>query len=172
MKQKNELILSWYDQYSVYLFKYVLKMVKDVQTAEDITQDTFIKAFNKMGMYEEIRHPKTWLFRIAHNLTVDYIRKQAPILLIKDFFFQEKDMGPSTESQVVIKESSKELYEAILKLKPSYREVIILRKIEGFSVQDTAQILKWSESKVKTTLLRALRTLEKQLSEEEYLNEI
>ncbi|WP_231514889.1 RNA polymerase sigma factor [Oceanobacillus salinisoli] len=55
------------------------------------------------------------------------------------------------------------MYKTLHRLKTSYRQVIILRKIEGFSIQETAQILKWSESKVKSTLFRALRTLEEQL---------
>lgn len=161
----RELIIKWYDQYSEHLFRYIVKMVRDVHEAEDITQETFIKAYKSFNLQSEIKNPKLWLCRIAHNLTVDYIRKQAPIKVIKDIFVQPNN-EPSTEEIIEIQENAKELYNALQSLKPSYREIIILRKIEGFSIRDTAQILKCSESKVKTKLFRALRALKNQLLKE------
>src|SRR5690625_3957281 len=111
-----------------------------------------------------VKYPKTFLYRIAHNLTIDYIRKNAPIHIMKEFFKHKKDPGPSVESIVEVRESSKELYHALGELKTSYREVIILRKIEEFSVRETAHILSWSESKVKSTFSRGMKALEKELN--------
>jgi RNA polymerase sigma-70 factor (ECF subfamily) len=161
----RELIIQWYEQYSDHLFKYIVKMVKDVHQAEDITQETFIRAYKAINLRSEINNPKLWLYRIAHNLTVDYIRKQAPIKLIRDYFVLQNN-EPSTEEIIEIRENAKELYNALQNLKPSYREVIILRKIEGFSIRETANILNCSESKVKTKLFRALQALKNQLIKE------
>ena len=70
-----------------------------------------------------------------------------------------------------IKEESYELYKALEKLKDTYRKVIILRKIKGFSIEDTAKILGWTEGKVKSTLFRAIPALKKQIKKEGYFDE-
>lgn len=168
---KRDLIARWYDQYSAPIFKYIVKMIKDVHRAEDLTQDTFIKAYKYIDAKTEVTYPKTFLYRIAHNITVDYLRKKAPINMVEDFLIRKKDSGPSVENIIEIREESRELYEALSSLKTTYRQVIILRKIEAFSVQETAHILNWSESKVKSTLFRALRNLEKQLIKGGVINE-
>lgn len=165
---KRELIMEWYDEYSVLLIKYLAKMLNDSYQAEDLMQETFVKAYQYV-LNKEIEYPKTFLFRIAHNLAVDHIRKQSPIQMVKDLIL--KDSSPSTESILEIREESRELYDAIRALKPSYREVIILRKIEEFSIKETATILNWSEGKVKSTLFRATKALEKQLQKGGYVNE-
>jgi RNA polymerase sigma-70 factor (ECF subfamily) len=146
-------------------------MIKDYQQAEDLTHETFFKAFRHYNSFRQDSSPKTWLFRIAHNLTVDYLRKQKPIRLFMEVFRQKKDPSLLPEHIVEMKESSKELYLALETLKESYREVIILRKIKGFSISETSEILDWSETKVKSTLFRAIQSLEKILSKEIYQDE-
>ncbi|WP_332633984.1 RNA polymerase sigma factor [Halalkalibacter flavus] len=112
------------------------------------------------------------LFRIAHNVTIDYIRKRKPIRLIKELLDLKTDTTASSPEEIAqINESSEELFEALEKLKRSYREVIILRKIKNFSIKETAGILNWSESKVKSTLPRAILNFEKQLQKEGYVYE-
>lgn len=160
----QEQIIQWYDEYSMQLFKYILKMIKDAEQAEDLTQETFMKAYRYLLKDKEVTYPKTFLYRTAHNLTIDYIRKKSPIQMVTEFFTQQKAPGPSIESIVEIKETSRELYDALSAIKSTYRSAIILRKIDGFSVRETAQILDWSESKVKSTLSRGLKALEKELN--------
>ncbi|WP_231514888.1 RNA polymerase sigma factor [Oceanobacillus salinisoli] len=87
---ERKLIMEWYDQYSISIYKYIVKMINDTHQAEDLTQDTFIKAYKYLGN-KEIEYPKTFLYRTAHSITVDFIRKQAPILLVKNFIPSEKD---------------------------------------------------------------------------------
>lgn len=165
-EHNQAIIIEWYDAYSMAIFKYIMKLIKDPQQAEDLTQDTFIKAYTYLSTNKAVDYPKTFLYRVAHNLTVDYLRKQKPIQLMKDFFSNQKDPGPSVESIVAIRESSEALYDTLNTLKLSYRRVIILRKIEEFSTQETAHILGWSETKVKSTLSRGMKALKKHLTKE------
>ncbi|WP_327606106.1 RNA polymerase sigma factor [Virgibacillus tibetensis] len=167
----KEEITNWYHLYSDSIFKYILMMINDYQQAEDLTHDTFIKAYKKHHSFQKRAKPKTWLFSIAHNITVDYIRKQKPIKIFQEIFQTIKDPAPLPEDSVEIRESSIELYKALSRLKPSYREVIVLRKIKEFSTRETSEILNWSEGKVKTTLYRATPALEKELLKEGFLNE-
>ena len=161
-------IIEWYDAYSVAIFKYILKLIKDEQQAEDLMQDTFIKAYTYR---KNIDYPKTFLYTIAHNITIDYIRKRKPLNMFEGFFSMQKDPRPSVESIVEVRESSKELYDALDVLKPAYRDAIILREIEGLSVRETAEILGWSESKVKSTTFRGKKALQKHLAEEGVFHE-
>lgn len=161
---------EWYCHYSDSIFKFIFMMVHDYQQAEDLTHETFIKAYKNYGSFEGKAKPRTWLFSIARNITVDSIRKHKPIKLFKDFILIHKDSDPLPEDIVEVKENSKELYKALSSLKRPYREVIILRKIKGFSIKETSDILNWSEGKVKTTLYRALPALENQLVKEGFLN--
>ncbi|MEH6941424.1 RNA polymerase sigma factor [Bacillus sp. JJ722] len=112
-----------------------------------------------------------WLFSIAHNLTIDYLRKNKYRRFFKEVFPLQKDDKPLPEEIIQIKEASYELYKALGEIKGTYRKVIVLRKIKGFSIEDTAKILDWSESKVKSTLYRAIPVLKKQLKKEGYLYE-
>lgn len=146
-------------------------MIHDYQMAEDLTHDTFIKAYKNHHTFQHKAQPKTWLFSIAHNLTIDYIRKQKPLRILQEIFTAKKTSVPSPDDIVEIRESSIQLYRALSKLKSSYREVIILRKIKEFSIRETSEILNWSEGKVKTTLYRAIPALEKELLKEGYPHE-
>lgn len=164
-------ITEWYQQHGDSIFRYILLMVRDHQQAEDLTQETFIKAFRSYDSFERKANPKTWLFRIAHNVTIDFIRKQKPLELLKELVLLGKSANAAPEGIVEIKENSTELYDALGQLKAPYREVIVLRKIREFSIQETGEILSWSESKVKNTLSRALSALEKQLNKEGIIHE-
>lgn len=165
------IVTEWYDRYSDSVFSYIYVMVRDYQLAEDLTQDTFFRAYKKYHLFEKKAEPKTWLISIARNLTIDYIRKQKPINLLKELFQSNKNTDPTPQDMMLVRESTQELYKALDNLKPSYRDVIILRKLKGFSTKETGEVLNWSESKVKTTLHRAIPALEKQLTKEGFLNE-
>ncbi|MBP3041420.1 RNA polymerase sigma factor [Bacillaceae bacterium Marseille-Q3522] len=168
--RENE-IEEWYTQYHQTIFKFILLMVRDYQQAEDLTHETFLKAYKFHHLYKRDSTARTWLFSIAHNLTIDYLRKQKPLRFFKEVFQGKQKAEKTPENIVQIKETSHELYQALANLKESYRKVIILRKIKGFSTKETAEILHWSESKVKTTLFRALPALEKELKKEVILHE-
>ncbi|MBD8069109.1 RNA polymerase sigma factor [Bacillus sp. PS06] len=168
---RKEQIAVWYDQHSKSVLDFILLMVRDYQQAEDLTHETFIKAFSYLDSFKNHSSEKTWLFSIAHNVTVDFLRKKKPSRLLTEVLLFQKDKSFLPEEAIQIKEESQEVYKAIGRLKESYRKVIILRKIKGFSTEDTARILGWSESKVKSTLFRAIPILKKQLKKEGFLDE-
>lgn len=148
-------------------------MIKDYKQAEDITQETFIKAYLNYDQFEGHSSCKTWIMKIARNLAIDYIRKTKHIQLLKDTLLPIKaDDHDLPEDIVLYKETDQELIEAIQQLKRSQREVILLRKIKHFSVQETAEILGWSKSKVKVTLHRAINNLEKNFLKGESVHEL
>lgn len=160
--EQEELAL-WFDDYGESILTYILLMVRDYQQAEDLTQETFLKAFKHKQQFKQEASVKTWLFSIAHNVTKDYFRKKHPLQHYLGLTMAEKDYEPLPEQILTMNFQTEQLYRAIQQLKPSYKHVIILRKLKEFSTAETALVLNWSESKVKMTLKRALVELKDEL---------
>ncbi len=169
MEHKN--LTKWFDAYGESVLTYILLMVRDYQQAEDLTQETFIKAYRHQERFKQQSSIKTWLFSIAHNVTKDYFRKKHPLQHYLGLTMEEKDDQPMPEQIVVMNFQTEQLYRAIQQLKPSYKHVIILRKLKEFSTAETAFVLNWSESKVKMTLKRALVALKNELMHRGATNE-
>ena len=162
---------EWYFKYSDDIYRYILMMTADQELAKDVTQDTFIKAYKNMQSFRGEASEKNWLYRIAHNTAIDEIRKRKRLRFMTNTFnsLLTNDFLPEKISQ--LGESEEQLYRSLQKLKRSYREVIILRKIEELSIRETAEVLNWTEPKVKITLFRALESLKKQMIKEGYEHE-
>ncbi|MFJ7726728.1 RNA polymerase sigma factor [Neobacillus sp. NPDC097160] len=158
---KDQQFFKWYEDYSVSIFKYIYAIVQEPQTAEDLMQETFLKVYEKYGSINDIHKVKNYLFRSAHNTTMDFFRKESKIKKLVKALKKENDSHLSTEKIVELKEDGRMILRALKRLKPSQREVFVLRKIKRFSIKETAEILEWSEAKVKTTLHRATKTIGK-----------
>lgn len=163
----NETIHNWYMSYSNDIYKFILYMLNDHEQAKDLMQDTFIRAYHNLDSYRG-ESTKGWLFKIARNITIDFIKRKKPIYYSLDSFRLIPSKNPTPEKVLDLNEQERQLYLALAKLKRPYREVIILRKIKEFSTKETAEILGWKEGRVKTTLWRALGELKKQLEKGGY----
>ncbi|WP_191567669.1 RNA polymerase sigma factor [Metabacillus idriensis] len=162
--EKGLAVSTLYIMYSDSIFHFIDGIISDYHTAEDLTQETFMKAYKSYDFFNHQSSARTWLYKIARNISIDYIRKQKIIftsLQVNDIY--EKEYIKSTETIIESKETSFELYQAIEKLKDTYKKVIVLRKVMGYSIKEVSYILGWSENKVKLTLLRALKMLKKEL---------
>ena len=161
-KDRELLVLELYELYYDDIYRFILFMIGDKQCCEDLVHDTFVRAYTAIDRYENLSSIKTWLFSIAKHLVIDEIRKRKRRRLFSVIGF-EKEI-PSTvnvEQYIENKEEVAKLMDAINKLKPNYRLVIILRKVEGCSTKEIAEVLDWSEAKVRKTLSRALQSLKK-----------
>jgi RNA polymerase sigma-70 factor, ECF subfamily len=158
----QEKISQWFQQYSddVYHFLIYRTGKSDV---EDMVQEVFIRAIKGVDSFKGSASPKTWLFSIARNLAIDELKKNRWRKIIPFQAFHEplSDITPETLYQE--NEETQTLYYAIQGLKTNYRDVIILRGIKEFTVDETAEILKWSPGKVRSTYFRAKAALHKQL---------
>ncbi|HJF31470.1 MAG TPA: RNA polymerase sigma factor [Sporosarcina psychrophila] len=161
----QETVAQWYDDYGEAIFTYILMMVKDYQHAEDLTQETFVKAYRKHDTFLHQSSIKTWLFSIAQNTTKDYLRKKNPLQHYLDLSLNDRDLAPLPHQLMEMNEREVVLIHTLQKLKPSYRQVIVLRKLKEFSTKETAEVLGWSDSKVKSTLQRGLQELKYKLIE-------
>lgn len=166
MDNKNY-VESWYVDYRHEVYKYIISLVNDLNLAEDLMQDTFEKAYIKANTFQEKSSVKTWLFRIAYNVSIDFFRKQKSQQKCKNSYIAEKSLNENNWD-LYQREDNKELIDILNNLKDSYKNVIILRKLHGYSVKETGELLNWPESKVKVTLSRAIRYLKRQLIMSKY----
>jgi RNA polymerase sigma-70 factor (ECF subfamily) len=142
-----------------------MKMLDNAQDAEDILQETFIKAYRHLGDFDGRSSPATWLYRIATNEALMSLRKKHPELISLE---EPVDSGiePQEPMQILdwccmpeedylTAEGLAALDQAVDLLPASLRIVFILRDIQGLSTKETAEVLDLSETAVKTRLSRA-----------------
>jgi len=162
------------DLASAPIYRLGLKMLGNPQDAEDVLQNTFLKALQSLGNFEGRSSPLTWLYRIAVNEALMLIRRQKPQVEIAEEPQDEESNLPTPvqltdwcclpEADFLTTESKRALDAAILKLPEKLRVVFLLRDIEGMSIQETSEALGLTETAVKTRLLRARLNLREQLS--------
>jgi RNA polymerase sigma factor (sigma-70 family) len=128
------------------VFTTILLIVKDTDTAEDLLQDTFIKAIHTMktGRYNEEGKFSSWICRIAHNLAIDFFRKEkrSPMINIEDSsnIFNTLSFSEESIESIQIKEETHErLRELIQQLPDAQKEVLIMRHYADMSFQEIAE---------------------------------
>jgi RNA polymerase sigma-70 factor (ECF subfamily) len=158
---------------STSLYSLLLRILNDEQDAEDILQETYIKAFAALPTFEGRSSLKTWLFRIATNEALMAIRKRKPQPQLVEIDREDDDLEAPVEivdwccipePELMNAETRKKLDEAIQHLSVGLRTVFLLRDVQGLSGEETAAIVGISVDNVKTRLLRARLKLREELS--------
>jgi RNA polymerase sigma-70 factor (ECF subfamily) len=162
------------EEYSPMIYRLGLKMLNNPQDAEDILQETFIKAYKNIDNFDGRSTVSTWLYRIATNEALMSLRKKRPDTVSFDVpsIFDTEPQEPLQivdwcclpEEEFLSAESRMRLDEAAERLPDSLRVVFVLRDIEGLSTRETAEVLDISEMAVKTRLSRARLRLREDLS--------
>lgn len=161
-------------KYKNSVYSLVLRMVRNSQEAEDLTQEAFIKAFNSLASFNEEYAFSTWLYKIATNNCIDFFRKRKlqtysldkPIQY-KDSEIQHEIPDPdlNPEKSIMATERNKLIKEAINKLPEKYHRAIVLRHSEEKSYEEIAEILGLPLGTVKARIFRAREMLNKTLKD-------
>tara|TARA_R110002124_G_scaffold151086_1_gene317896 strand:- start:23929 stop:24474 length:546 start_codon:yes stop_codon:yes gene_type:complete len=149
----------WNDVYG-----FQLKRTQNENDAEDITIQTFSKAFDKIRTYKEDYKFKTWLITISKNIHIDLVRKQKKSIrnTSKDneyHYYDIVDDSPTPEDKIITEQNLAKLLRDIKKLKPHYQEVINLRYFQELSYKEISEELNEPINNVKVKLLRAKKLL-------------
>ena len=154
-----------YKQYYSDVYRFLICFSGNQNDAEDCTQEVFIRVLNNLSNFNGSKNMKTWIFSIAKHVAVDHYRKKKFTSFFKDGFFTQISSNDKEPHELIEQiEMKKCVHEAISKLRPNYRAVVILRGINEFSVKETSEVLRCSESKVKVDYHRALKELKKRLN--------
>ena len=164
------------ETYSGVIYRLAQKMLDNSQDAEDVLQETFIKAYRHIAGFDGRARLSTWLYRIATNEALMLIRHRKQPALSIEAPYPAGDNGDSQqplqivdwcclpEEEFMSDESRLALDRAVDELTPALRVVFLLRDIEGLSTQETAEALDISEAAVKTRLSRARLQLREKLT--------
>jgi len=150
----------WNDVYG-----FLIKRLHNENDAEDITIQTFSKAFEKIKTFDEKFKFKTWLITIAKNTHSDSLRKQKISFCTQtsekeqDRLYWIMDEGPSPEDKLITKQNLAELLKDIKKLRPHYQQVINLRYFQELSYNEISKEIQAPVNNVKIKLLRAKKLL-------------
>ncbi|HEY3567886.1 MAG TPA: sigma-70 family RNA polymerase sigma factor [Thermoanaerobaculia bacterium] len=152
------------------VYSLVLRMVQDPATAEDLAQEVFVKAFRALKSYDPQWKFSSWLFKIAHNTTIDHLRRGTPETVPLEA--GEDDEGRGGLAAVLADRSvedpgaaaerhdlARSLERAIRRLRPDYREAVLMFYVHGASYQEICEVTGQPLGTVKTNLHRARKEL-------------
>lgn len=160
-------------RYDRKIFRIAQHVVNNREDAEDVVQMTFLKAFQHVTEFREDAKFSTWLIRIAMNQSLMVLRKRRTAKVFNESSLTSEeehipmeaaDWAPNPEQLYETSELREILRKTLATLSPGLRAVFILRDIEGFSLQETAEALGLSLSAVKARSLRARLRLRNRLS--------
>ncbi len=164
-KQDQRAYAELMDRYRDSIYFMMLKMINNKDDADDLTIEAFGKAFKRIHQYTPNYAFSTWLFKIATNNCIDYIRKKKKNVFSIDKTLEDGEGGEMTidlqssaldPEETYIKEQKKKLMrEVVEKLKPRYRELIELRYFKEYSYEEIADYLDIPLGTVKAQLFRA-----------------
>ncbi len=152
------------------LMNFIFRFVNDKTDAEDILQETFLRLYKNKHYYKEIAKFSTWIYTIAGNLAKTELRKKKRRSFFsihnfmdteKDYELPDKGITPDRQANSVITNS--EIQKAIDKLSAKFKQVILLRDVQGFSYEEIAQIVNVPLGTVKSRVNRARLKLQQDL---------
>lgn len=152
------------DIYWTEVYHFILKRTENETDTEDITIETFAKAFDKLNSYNEKFAFNTWLITIAKNVHIDLIRKRKASGFVNldnddEYLFQTIADDDSIEDQLIYEQNLVTLKKCIKQLKPHYQQIIQLRYFQERSYNEIAEIINEPLNNVKIKLLRAKKLL-------------
>jgi RNA polymerase sigma-70 factor, ECF subfamily len=139
------------------LFTYLIHLLGNQHDAEDVAQEAFIKAYRNLHTFNGKARFTTWLFAIAKNTALTYLRKRKPLQPIEEM--EEVLCAPAPRDS----SEAESIWNAARKLKPKFYEALWLFYAEGFSLKETADIMNTNAITVRVNLHRARAALAKRL---------
>lgn len=156
-----------YDRYAEPIYRYLYRYLGNAELAEDLTSEVFVRLLQVLGTPRAPRDQiRGWLYRVAHNLAMDWFRQQAK----ESSLALDEELvagGDSPSTRLEEDQHQQRLREAIRQLTPGQQQVIVLRFVEGLKLGEIGQLLSKSEGSVKLIQYRAMRRLRKLLEREE-----
>ncbi len=157
------------EQYQHRLLRYLVYLSGNRELAEDLFQETWIRVLERGGQYDGKHEFSTWLFAVARNLTIDYLRKKNPVSL--DGLMEDEDHAPlepadtrpSAWEIVAQHQQAERIGVALVSIPLEYRETVVLRFQEGLALEEIATVTGARLGTVKSRLYRGLNMLRARL---------
>lgn len=166
-RRDPEAMADLYDRYSRLAYSLILRIVKDSGAAEDLTQETFLRVWNRAQAFDSARGAiGPWLLAVARNRTIDYVRSSSGKMTRNSYEFAETEspaLFANLEKELVSADQAKRIREAVGKLGANQRTVIELAYFEGLSQSEMAEKMGQPLGTIKTWTRTALQSLRGEL---------
>lgn len=164
-RRDPDLLDALIEQYQHRLLRYLLHLTGNRAVAEDLFQEVWLRVLEKGHQYDGRNRFVTWLMSIGHNVAIDYLRKRNPASLdeMQDAEegvpFEPPDSGPSPFEQAVARQQRDMFDEALERVPPLFREVLVLRFQEQMKLEEIAKLIRIPVATVKTRIYRGVNAL-------------
>lgn len=156
-----------YDRYFTAVYKYLFSVSQDKHLAEELTQETFFKALQKIDTYRGQCDIRVWLCQIGKNAYFDYVRKK------RRFTTADEEKEPMDEGNIELefeeRETIQRIHRILHNLKEPYKEVFSLRTFGELTFREISELFGKSESWAKMTYLRAKKKIQEALENEDFM---
>lgn len=162
-----------YHEYRILVFNVALNYLQNIEDAEEITQDVFVKVYHSLENFNEKSSYKTWIYRITINQSLDFIKRKNSQK--RFFIFGKKSQNENEylntttfEHPGILMEKQEEakiLFEVISTLTENQKTAFLLSKLDGLSNTEISEIMQLSISAVESLVFRAKSVLKEKLSE-------
>lgn len=160
-KDIHDQFLAIYEEYNQPIFRYFALKVWDRELAKDLTQEVFIRFWGYIEKGGEIREKRAFLYKIAHNLLVDEIRRKKPIVSLDGILEEGFDFGQNPNEEYEMKDFASQIFPKLDELEDSYKQVLIMKYVDDLSIKEIAKILEIPDNTVSVRLHRAHTKLKK-----------
>jgi RNA polymerase sigma-70 factor (ECF subfamily) len=153
--------------YSPRLYRVAYRMTRQAQDAEDLVQETFLRAYRAWPAFDGRANPATWLYRICVNAGLDWLRRQRsrPHTAAQEEPPELVSAAPDPERLALSREARRRIDAALQELSPKERAAFALRHGENWSIAEIAAALGLREAATKNTIFRGVRKLRRALGE-------
>lgn len=151
----EEAFVLLYEYYSPPVHRYVYRLLGNLELADDVTQETFLKAFQNIGTIARDSNISAWLYRIASNACFDILRRRKLITWMPILEADEKTAEFTSEDFTPQVIESEMVRRTLLEMPPALSVCLVLRSVEGFSCEEIGEILKIPKGTVFSRLARA-----------------
>jgi RNA polymerase sigma-70 factor, ECF subfamily len=164
-RRDPELLDRLIEQYQHRLLRYLVYLSGNRELAEDLFQETWIRVLERGHQYDGKHEFSTWLYAVARNLTIDYMRRKNPVSL--DGLLEDEDHAPLEPADtrpaawevVAQNEQAERINSALVNIPAEYRETVVLRFQEGLALDEIAEVTGAKLGTVKSRLYRGLNML-------------
>lgn len=152
------------------IHRYLCRMIGRRPEAEDLTQEAFLRLYDRLRRGEGTIQVRPWLYRVAHNLAIDWVRAEGRHEICAGDepeggeWSQVIDKAPSAEQRLILEERHRLVWRAVAQLSPQQRHCLYLRA-EGLGYREIAEVLNISISSVSTFLGRGIRRISEEMYE-------
>jgi RNA polymerase sigma-70 factor (ECF subfamily) len=154
-KKNRKAQFELYNKYYKAMFNASCRIIGDIYTAEDVTQESFLSAFNKIKTYKGDVTFGAWLKKIVVNRSIDYLRKKKINLEFKENIVENETVEEPIYSEFETEELIIKIKQAILQLPEGFKIVTTLHLLEGYDYDEISEILKIKSSTVRSQFARA-----------------